>query len=235
MDGEALARSIKSDHRLDDTVIIMLSSSGRRPDPAKMEDAGIAAYLNKPARFSQVLDTFRKVCAAAQGNNVSLLRLGRMQKETPRAPAKPERSQPAKQCRLLVVEDNRVNQKVAVHLLERLGCVVELASNGEEGVRLSGSRKYDMLLMDCQMPVMDGFAATAEIRRRERSLGHTIIIAMTANAMPEDRERCLKAGMDDYISKPINRSELIRVLEQFVPSWDQAVPVTGASSDEKSS
>ena len=81
----------------------------------------------------------------------------------------------------------------------------------------------------------DGFAATAEIRRREGSLRHTTIIAMTANALPEDRERCLGAGMDDYISKPINRAELVRVLERFVPAWDQAVPVTGTSGDRESS
>jgi signal transduction histidine kinase/CheY-like chemotaxis protein len=235
MDGEALARMIKSDPRLDDTVLIMLSSSGRRPNASQMESSGIAAYLNKPARFSQILDAFRRVCALEQGNNVPLMRLGRLQSEASLVAPKPERSQPARQCRLLVVEDNRVNQKVAVHLLERLGCVVELASNGEEGVRLAGSRRFDLLLMDCQMPVMDGYAATAEIRRREGSLGHTIIIAMTANALPEDRERCLAAGMDDYISKPINRAELVRVLERFVPAWDQAVPVTGTSGGRESS
>src|SRR5579862_661537 len=162
------------------------------------------------------------------------MRLGLLQTPAQEAP-KAEPSQPSRQCRLLVVEDNRVNQKVAVHLLERLGCVVELASNGEEGVRLAESRKYDMVLMDCQMPVMDGFAATKEIRRLEGSLKHTSIIAMTANALPEDRERCLAAGMDDYISKPINRAELIRVLERFVPAWDHAVPVAGASGDREAS
>jgi CheY-like chemotaxis protein len=128
-------------------------------------------------------------------------------------------------CRLLVVEDNRVNQKVAAHLLERLGCHVEIAANGEEGVRMAQSGKFDILLMDCQMPVMDGFKATAEIRRREGTNAHTTIVAMTANALAEDRERCLQAGMDDYISKPINRAELVRVLERFVPSWDQSVTV----------
>jgi CheY-like chemotaxis protein len=87
------------------------------------------------------------------------------------------------------------------------------------------STRYDIIFMDCQMPVMDGFKATAEIRRRENSDTHTFIVAMTANALAEDRELCLQAGMDDYISKPINRAELVRVLERFVPAWDQAVSV----------
>ena len=121
----------------------------------------------------------------------------------------------------MVVEDNPINQKVALHLLERLGCQVDLAADGEEGVRMAQSGHYDIIFMDCRMQVMDGFEATAQIRSREGSDVRRVIVAMTANALQEDRERCLQAGMDDYISKPINRAELIRVLERFVSSWDQ--------------
>ena len=227
MDGMTLARTIKADPELKDTALIMLSSSGQRGDVKGVEDAGVAAYLTKPARFSQILDTLRKVCAQPLGDAVPPVRVTRPAvAESPVVSARPVRFHSGSQCRLLVVEDNRTNQKVAVLILERLGCQVEVASNGEEGVRKAESGNYNILLMDCQMPVMDGFEATAEIRRREGPNAHTIIVAMTANALPEDRESCLQAGMDDYISKPINRAELVRVLERYVPSWDQAVTAT---------
>jgi two-component system sensor histidine kinase/response regulator len=235
MDGETLARTIKADPELKDTILIMLSSSGQRADSKFIEDAGIAAYLTKPARFSQILDSLRKVgtlSPGSAGHQVSPAR-HTFSESSPNL-ARPVRSRTGGQCRLLVVEDNRVNQKVALHLLERLGCHVELASDGAEGVSKAESGKYDFLLMDCQMPVMDGFKATAEIRRREGPNAHTIIIAMTANALPEDREACLRAGMDDYISKPINRAELVRVLERFAPSWDQAVLVPEHASNKES-
>ncbi len=235
MDGETLARLIKADPELKDTVLIMLSSSGQRGDFKSLEDAGIAAYLTTPARFSQILESLRKVYALSHGSAVPPPRVAHPQiVETTSLSVKPERSPSGSQCRLLVVEDNRVNQKVAVHLLERLGCLVELAANGEEGVRKSEASNYDLIFMDCQMPVMDGFKATAEIRRRENSDTHTFIVAMTANALPEDRELCLQAGMDDYISKPINRAELVRVLERFVPAWDQAVPAPQPTPDRGS-
>jgi CheY-like chemotaxis protein len=223
MDGETLARAIKSDPQLKDTIIIMLSSSGLRGDPKSLEEAGVAAYLTKPARFSQILDSLRRVWALSQGSPAPApIVVREVRAESPTAPVRSAHSPSGRQCRLLVVEDNRVNQKVAVHLLERLGCRVELARNGVEAVRMAQPDQYEMILMDCQMPVMDGFEATKEIRRREDSNTHVPIIAMTANALPEDREICLQAGMDDYISKPINRAELVRVLERFAPSWDQA-------------
>jgi len=235
MDGETLARAIKADPEVNDTMLIMLSSSGQRSDPKGLEEAGIAAYLTKPARFSQILDALRKVCALSRGNPAPPPRVVRHGMPQPSvATVRPARSRSGDQCRLLVVEDNRVNQKVALHLLERLGCLVEVASNGEEGVQKSEAVNYDIIFMDCQMPVMDGFKATAEIRRREEGTSaHTTIIAMTANALPEDRESCLQAGMDDYISKPINRSELVRVLERYVPAWDHpaSVPETVSKGD----
>jgi CheY-like chemotaxis protein len=112
--------------------------------------------------------------------------------------------------RVLLVEDNAVNQKLAMHLLTKLGCEVVLAGNGEEAVARAREGRFDVIYMDCQMPVMDGFAATRALRGEGVS---TPIVALTANAMAGDRERCLAAGMDDYVSKPLRASELARTLQ----------------------
>jgi signal transduction histidine kinase len=117
---------------------------------------------------------------------------------------------------VLVVEDNAVNQRVAMRMLEKLGCRVDLAANGREAVEAVSRVRYGLVLMDCQMPVMDGFGATTEIRRLEPDVGHTPIVAMTANALKGDRERCLAAGMDDYVSKPVSQQDLSRILSQWL-------------------
>jgi signal transduction histidine kinase/CheY-like chemotaxis protein len=222
MDGETLGRAIKADPELKNILLVMLSSSGQRGDAKRMEEIGFSAYLTKPARFTQILETLRTVWALSQTKaGLAPLVTRHTLAESAARSTKPIRTRPATQCRLLVVEDNRINQKVAMHLLAQLGCQVELAVNGEEGVRMAESGRYDILFMDCRMPVMDGFEATATIRRREGSGIHQIIVAMTANALEEDREQCLQAGMDDYISKPISKVELLRVLERFVPFWNQ--------------
>ena len=223
MDGESLAHAIKADPQLKDTVLIMLTSCGRRGDAKRMEEAGFSADHTKPMRFSQILDTLRKVWALSQSNGVASSGLVTRYSlgESASILTRPTRNKLAKKCRLLVVEDNRVNQKVALNLLEQLmDATWNLPQTERSALRMVESAHYDILFMDCRMPVMDGYKATAEIRRREDLGPHRIIVAMTANAMQEDRERCLQAGMDDYIPKPINRAELVRVLDRFVPSWD---------------
>ena len=120
--------------------------------------------------------------------------------------------------RLLLVEDNAVNQLVASRMLQRLGFAVEFAIDGKKAVDMVAAHRYDLVFMDCQMPVMDGYQATEQIRRAEPSDRHVVIVAMTANAMQSDRQRCLDAGMDDYISKPINKSEVVAVLKRYLPA-----------------
>jgi len=130
---------------------------------------------------------------------------------------------------ILVAEDNPVNKKLAQHLLIKMGYECRVASNGLEALKAMDERDFDLVLMDIQMPVMDGFAATARIRARELPTGkHTPIVAMTAHAMKGDRERCLLNGMDDYISKPVDRKELARVLERQLA----IIPVQPAENTE---
>jgi CheY-like chemotaxis protein len=133
--------------------------------------------------------------------------------------------------RVLVVEDNIINQKVvAVRLLEKLGCWSDVAANGQEAVTMLAQFAYDVVFMDCQMPEMDGFTATAAVRRREASTGlHVPIIAMTANAMQGDRDDCLAAGMDDYLSKPVTLDSLLAMLRRWGPPLGDHV--VGGSGD----
>jgi CheY-like chemotaxis protein len=118
--------------------------------------------------------------------------------------------------RVLLVEDNIVNQKVAAGLLGKLGCRVDVAANGREALHMATLLPYELIFMDCQMPEMDGYEATGEIRRREGTARHTPIIALTAGAMAEDRERCIQAGMDDYVSKPIRAVWLREMLDAYL-------------------
>jgi len=139
----------------------------------------------------------------------------------PMKPAAPERVPPIQrdvQLRVLVAEDNTVNQRLVKRMLEKLGCRVDIAADGREALKLATELHYDILLMDCSMPRMDGFQATAELRRLEKSRGRRRpVIALTANAMAEDRERCLNAGMDDYLSKPVRIEDLRAMLERWAP------------------
>jgi CheY-like chemotaxis protein len=121
------------------------------------------------------------------------------------------------------VDDNPVNRRVALRTLEILGCVVETANDGAQAVELTKTNAYDLVFMDCHMPVMDGFEATVAIRDSESGDAHLPIVAMSASAMPADRECCLKAGMDDFVGKPINRVEVLAVIRRYIPSFSLAV------------
>ncbi|HEX3178233.1 MAG TPA: response regulator, partial [Methylomirabilota bacterium] len=216
MDGEALGRSIKTDPSLARTALVLLSSVGLRGEGGRFREAGFAAALVKPVRASQLLDAVSEALVARSG----------AAPPTSPAPVREARPRPASgtQAIVLVVEDNPINQQVAVGMLSKLGCEVTVARSGVEALARLEERAYGVVFMDCEMPEMDGYEATAEIRRREGAGGHTPIVAMTAHAMDGDREKCLAAGMDDYVSKPLDAAALEAVLRRWEPARATPVP-----------
>jgi signal transduction histidine kinase/CheY-like chemotaxis protein len=208
MDGRELGRRIKADPLTESTLMIMVTSLGRRGDAAILEQIGFAGYLTKPVRQSQLYECIALVLGRAAGN---LPETGIVTRHTVAEVAH-------RGVRILVAEDNVINQKVAQSLLSKLGCKADVVANGLEAVRALELINYDLVLMDCQMPEMDGFEATAVIRDPEsKVLNHKVpIIAMTANAMKGDREQCIGAGMDNYLSKPVKKDELAEILEKWL-------------------
>jgi CheY-like chemotaxis protein len=201
MDGVALALAIRELPGRDVIPLILISSVGRQP--LKEHPGLFAAGLTKPVKPSQLFDTLIDVLGGSP----------------PAAPAEPvvvPVAAPSKQSlRVLLAEDNAVNQKVALHMLARLGYRADVAANGLEALSAVRRQPYDIILMDVQMPEMDGLEAARQIRAGEVSGGHRPwIIALTANAMEGDRERCLQAGMDDYLGKPIKSEDLVAALER---------------------
>jgi CheY-like chemotaxis protein len=206
MDGFTLAERIRLGSAARAT-LMMLSSAGRREDAERCRALGVAAFLTKPIRQSTLLDALLTALAPAEKAPSPAL--------PSREPA-PGRSRPSLQ--VLLAEDNAVNQRLAASLLEKRGHRVVVAGNGREALLALERQPFDVVLMDVQMPGLDGFEATAAIRARERSSGaHLPIIAMTAHALKGDRERCLAAGMDGYVAKPLDPRELFLVLEGLGP------------------
>ncbi len=209
VDGFAVAEEIRRRPELTGATVLMLSSSDRRGDVARCRELGLARYLIKPVKQSELLDAI-------------LAALGPSAREAaPVPPAEPQPAKPgaaARPLRVLLAEDNAVNQRLAIRLLEKRGHTVVVAGNGREAVEALAREAFDVVLMDVQMPVMGGLEATAAIRARERAGGgHTPIFAMTAHAMTGDRERCLEAGMDDYLTKPIQSRALTEALDRLAP------------------
>jgi len=224
MDGFELARSIKSEPLIASTRLVMLTSQGLRGDGTTAREAGIAAYLTKPIRQSQLFDCLTNVVSKAtvEPRRESLDKPAAL---VTRHALKEKTMTPHKL--ILLAEDNIVNQKVAVRQLQKLGYRADAVANGREAVEALKRIPYDLVLMDCQMPEMDGYEATAEIRQLEGQTKHTIIVAMTANALQGDREKCLAVGMDDYISKPVKSEELAQVLQRvFAASTNDRDPVS---------
>ncbi|MGI5197948.1 response regulator [Streptomyces sp. CA-288835] len=215
MDGLELARRITTDRTLSRVRLLMLSSSAPLP-AAELTAAGIAKSLPKPVSQSQLVDALVELMSQKPSVAVSTQALAQApaRAPTPSAPPRPDRGH------LLLVEDNEINQMVAQGMLTGLGYSVDIAADGVQALQLTEAHakpRYQAVLMDCQMPRMDGYSATRELRRRERGSGrHLPVIAMTASAMAEDRERCLAAGMDDYIAKPVSPDELERALARWV-------------------
>lgn len=214
MDGQDLARAIKADATLSGTLLVLLTSSGRRGDPHEAETVGFAAFLVKPALPDTLREILSTVLApAVDGERGLVTRFSVAENEA--TPSLDTRSSPGPQRRVLLAEDNIVNQLVAVGMLEKLGCRVDVAANGREAVTMWEEFPYDVVFMDCQMPELDGFGATGEIREREGANRHTPIVAMTANVMAGDREACIAAGMDDFVGKPIMVADLSAALTRW--------------------
>lgn len=213
MDGFMLAAAVRAEASLKDTVLIMLSSMGQA-EGGRLKSLGIAACLMKPTRAVHLLHALGTAWARIQRERA------RRDAATPllrAALSRPIPAAPLPERHVLVAEDNRINQKVALKLLERLGCRVDIATNGLEAVEMALRGSYDLIFMDSQMPDLDGSQATAEIRRRMSGGARVPIVAMTANAMQGDRERFLAAGMDDYVPKPISLAALSSLLQRWIP------------------
>jgi len=203
MDGFAVAEQIRQQPKLISTTIMMLSSGGQRGDASRCRKLGITAYLFKPFKQSELLDA-------------TLNALGRQSADPAKPPLITRHTLrgPGSALSVLVAEDSPVNQRLAMRLLEKRGHTVQVAANGAEALAALDKQSFDVVLMDVQMPVLDGLQATAAIRESEKTTGkHLRIIAMTAHAMEGDRANCLAAGMDGYISKPIHAQEMLAVLE----------------------
>jgi signal transduction histidine kinase/CheY-like chemotaxis protein len=209
MDGMELCGTITLDPRLGGTPLLMLSSLGKTCTDEEIAEAGVVQYLLKPARQSHLFDA---LVNALNGRVIK----ARPAEQPGDVAAGSEEEGDARGARVLVAEDNVINQKVARRLLEKLNAEVTVVPDGQQALELFPKNDFDMIFMDCQMPVMDGYETSRAIREHEVETGeHVPIIAMTANAMKGDRERCLAAGMDDYVSKPIQVAQLKGVFERW--------------------
>jgi len=205
LDGFGLAGRIKADPELGTTMIMMLSSVGNQGDGVRCRELGVASYLTKPIRQALLLEAVLSVLASKK-----------------RPPAQPvlitrhTLSEAHRSLNILVAEDNAVNRMLVTALLAKRGHTVHTVVNGREAIAAVKDGKFDLVLMDVQMPEMDGLEATAAIREREAAVGdHVLIIALTAHAMKGDRDICLAAGMDEYLSKPIKPGELFAMIESL--------------------
>jgi light-regulated signal transduction histidine kinase (bacteriophytochrome)/DNA-binding response OmpR family regulator len=228
-DGFAIAGQIKSHPRLARATIMMLSSTDQSGDASRCRELGVASYLRKPISQSELFDAI-------------LTAMGAEPFEEPESPgvwtglaeaaSDPGWGRPS--LRVLLAEDNEINQRLAVKTLQRRGHTVVVAGDGRQAVAALESQTFDVVLMDVQMPEMDGFAATAAIREREKASGaHLPIVALTAHAMKGDRERCLAAGMDAYVSKPLQTEELFKVISRLVPIADAPEPPAVAADEAR--
>ncbi len=224
VNGEKLGLHLKSDPGTAGLKLVLMTSAGSRGDGKRLEEAGFAGYLVKPADP----DTLRAVLGAVCGSDdrrfvtrhsvaESTIVFEDLPPETVPGTVRPRPT-------VLLVEDNAINQKVAIKMLSKLGCDVELAENGEVAVRKWNDGDFDVIFMDCQMPEVDGYEATGRIRSQETSCGgeRIPIIAMTANAMAGDREKCMVAGMDDYVTKPVSPARIAAALEQWIEGFGAA-------------
>lgn len=240
MDGEMLGRQIRANPAFATTQLIMMTSLNQGGAARRLLELGFAAYLVKPVKQSRLLQCILNAVKLSQNQTlaqseapihsnpavVSVVANGQSN-STDDLKGFSSGNRKITKLKILLVEDNIVNQKVTLNQLKKLGYDADVAANGQEALYLLTKINYDIVLMDCQMPVMDGYDTTRAIRQREGETRHTCIIALTANAMKEDRERCMDSGMDDYLSKPILKEQLAAALER----WSQ--PTKPAHSESE--
>ncbi len=224
INGETLGREIQSDESLRATALVMMTSMGKRGDAARLEEIGFAAYLTKPVRQARLYD-----CLLAVAGSQSLpdhVRPSRIVTRYSAAEGKKRR------VRILVAEDNATNQVVALKTLEKLGYRADAVANGLEAIKALSEIPYDLVLMDIQMPEMDGLEATRKIRHAQSpALNPNVpIVAMTAHAMEDDRDKCLQVGMDGYITKPLQHGELARAVESHATRGFSAEPAASPAA-----
>ncbi|MGE3539905.1 MAG: response regulator, partial [Candidatus Tectimicrobiota bacterium] len=218
MDGRMLARAIKGDPALSTVRLVLLTTANQQAQAELARPLGFAATLTKPLHPTQLYACLLGLLGGTEA----------AERRTPVLPPAREAEAPRRRLRVLLAEDNFINQKVAVRLLEKLGCQVDIAANGHEALQALERTTYALVFMDCHMPEMDGYAATRAIRQREALTGaHIPIIAMTAHARQGAREQCLAAGMDDYVSKPVLSEQLAAIVQQWTPA---AAPDTSCAA-----
>ena len=222
MTGLALTEEIKADAALHSTQLIIMHTVGRRGSSASWSEAGISGYVTKPVKqsalFDAITDAVATPTAPRLGVRAAKKQTFKTTAELSRLMMRPVAVPRLSSCRILIAEDNMVNQKVALRQLLNLGFRADAVANGREVLESLARIPYKLVLMDCQMPEMDGYEATKVIRSRAGDANKVTIIAMTANALEGDRDGCLAAGMDDYLSKPVKQEELERVLRRWVPA-----------------
>jgi CheY-like chemotaxis protein/HPt (histidine-containing phosphotransfer) domain-containing protein len=227
MDGETLGQAIKADPLLADTRMVMLTSLGIRGDARRFEEIGFAAYATKPIRHQELKGVLSLVLTERTGMTPRPI--------ATRYTAREMRTEfIGSKARILLVEDNITNQQVALGILKKLGLRADAVANGAEALKALELLPYDLVLMDVQMPVMDGFEATRRIRNPQSPVkDHRIpIIAMTAHAIQGDREKCMEAGMDDYVSKPVSPQSLVEILVKWLPP-ETATTIKGTSKSHQ--
>jgi CheY-like chemotaxis protein/HPt (histidine-containing phosphotransfer) domain-containing protein len=222
MDGEQTAREIKNDPLVREALIIILTSMGQRGDAARLEALGCAAYLLKPVKQQMLYDTLRTVLTNSGSQKARLVTRHLISEHKRQG------------LRLLLAEDNAINQKLAMILLQKAGYSVDSVENGLLALEKVKNEHYNAILMDVQMPEMDGFEATKHIREWEGSQRHIPIIAMTAHALKGDRELCLEAGMDDYVTKPLEPKVLFAAIDRWTQAEERPVKLPPADIPDNS-
>jgi signal transduction histidine kinase/DNA-binding response OmpR family regulator len=233
MDGAALGRLIKSDPLTPHMRLVILTSMGQRGEAARFMEIGFSAYLVKPVRRLQLKEALATLLGAGHdAARPPMVTRHTLAEAGVAGASHTEGCHESKPLTALIAEDNLVNQKVAARILEKLGCRVDIASSGREAFNAVLRKTYDIIFMDCQMPEIDGFEATAAIREHLKGRRQPII-AMTANALHGDRERCLEAGLDDYISKPVKAEDFESILKRWTGPGRSAAPEAVSRRNER--